>query len=573
METKKIAILRILQILEKYSDINHPLLQEKIAFYLEREYGIDLERKAISRNLNVLKDAGFDIISGRKGSYLSSRDFTDAEIRVLIDGVLSSRYIARNYSKELINKLCSLTNKYFRSHIKHMHSVNEWFKTDNQEVFYNIELIDEAIEKEKQISFDYNKYGIDKKMHLVHSHQVSPYQLVLQNQRYYLMARDERLMDIGFFRIDRITNMKISKAISAPVTSLERFRHGIDYKEISTALPYMFSDSPETIEFFAKDIIVDQIIDWFGTDIRINEVGDGIIKVVVKASPKAMLFWCLQYSGEVVVLSPRKLADAIERKILESYENYKQGGLGRRNDSINSDSRGSINYSIMDFLDINADECIDLLMKNIRKREYIAIPSWPSDYYYEYDINGMSVEKYHLYRFGLGQNKESQQSLHHKFNDLVGSLDRIALVYEKLGRTVEENAKVLSTTDNMVWNTYINFRVDDPMLEQCQTIFDKIEMREPIEDEERRKINAYKDSVRKDAELRLKDISSGSIAAYDVIIRAKRVCRLLSLGAPSFVVEEEKKLLAQAMVINAFAKAEKRRVDKSELMKEFMSMS
>ena len=62
-EPKKLALIRILQILKKYSDFDHPLLQETIARYLETDYGIVLERKAISRNLALLREAGYEITS------------------------------------------------------------------------------------------------------------------------------------------------------------------------------------------------------------------------------------------------------------------------------------------------------------------------------------------------------------------------------------------------------------------------------------------------------------------------------------------------------------------------------
>ena len=57
-EPKKLALLRILQILQKYSDCDHPLTQEDIALHLENDYGIEIERKAIGRNIALLKDAG-----------------------------------------------------------------------------------------------------------------------------------------------------------------------------------------------------------------------------------------------------------------------------------------------------------------------------------------------------------------------------------------------------------------------------------------------------------------------------------------------------------------------------------
>ena len=148
-EPKKLALIRIWQILKDYSDYDHPLTQEDIAVKLENEYGIVIERKAISRNISLLKEAGIDIESRRAGSYLERREFEDSELHMLIDGVLSSKHITAKHSKDIIERLCSLSNKYFRPNVKHIHSVNDWYKTDNQALFYNIELIDTAIEEGK----------------------------------------------------------------------------------------------------------------------------------------------------------------------------------------------------------------------------------------------------------------------------------------------------------------------------------------------------------------------------------------------------------------------------------------
>lgn len=92
-EPKKLALIRIWQILKEYSDCDHPLTQDDIARHLESDYGIVIERKAISRNISLLKEAGAEIESGRTGSYLERRDFEDSELKLLIDGVLCSKYI------------------------------------------------------------------------------------------------------------------------------------------------------------------------------------------------------------------------------------------------------------------------------------------------------------------------------------------------------------------------------------------------------------------------------------------------------------------------------------------------
>ena len=310
LEPKKLALLRILQILEQYSDIDHPLKQEDIARYLDRDFGIVIERKAIGRNILLLKDAGYDILSDRRGCYLVSREFEDSELRLLIDGVLASKHITAKHSKELIEKLCSLSNKYFRSHVKNIWSVNEWSKTDNQALFYNIEIVDAAIEQGKQIAFCYNKYGADKKLHKTSDQRVTPYQMILRNQRYYLIACNEKWKNLGHYRLDRITDIRLTDEPATPLRSLPGHESGIDYKEYATSLPYMFTDKPESVEFLADPAIIDQIVDWFGDNARIEQSGDKL-KVYVKASPMAMEYWAMQYLNFVEILSPISLRSRI----------------------------------------------------------------------------------------------------------------------------------------------------------------------------------------------------------------------------------------------------------------------
>ena len=110
---------------------------------------------------------------------------------------------------ELIEKLCAQSNKYFKKHVKNIYSVQDWNKTENVAVFYNIEIIDEAINGERQIKFDYNKYGADKKFHRTSKQPLSPYQMILHNQRYYLMGYNEKWQEMRYYRMDRITNIEI----------------------------------------------------------------------------------------------------------------------------------------------------------------------------------------------------------------------------------------------------------------------------------------------------------------------------------------------------------------------------
>ena len=177
-ENKKLALLRILEILQENTDCDHMLTHSEIAEKLLSEYGIEIERKAVGRNISLLLEADYDIVTTKRGVYLNERKYEPSEIRLLIDGVLSSRHVSLRHSRDLIEKLANEENKYFRKNIKHIYSVNDFNKSDNTEVFYSIDIVHEAIEKGKMVEYNYNKYDADKKLHKTSFQRISPFQLI-----------------------------------------------------------------------------------------------------------------------------------------------------------------------------------------------------------------------------------------------------------------------------------------------------------------------------------------------------------------------------------------------------------
>ena len=323
LEAKKLALLRILQILHKFSDLQHPLTQEKIAYYLDSEYGIVIERKAISRNISLLMDADVEIGHCRDGYYLETREFEDTELKLLVDSVLCNQNITAKHSADLIEKLCKLSNKYFRSHVKNVYAVKDWNKSDNSALFFNIEIIDMAINEGKQVQYDYNKYGKDKKLHKSSFQRATPYQLILHNQRYYLMGYSEYWGNMIFHRLDRITNIKIYDAPAYPLKKVPGYESGIDYKKISTTMPYLHSDKPERVEMLADAWVIDQVIDWFGKDLAVCETDDPE-KIIISlwANPYAMSLWALQYVNYIEVISPAHLRTKIREFLKSGLDKY-----------------------------------------------------------------------------------------------------------------------------------------------------------------------------------------------------------------------------------------------------------
>ena len=323
-ESKKTLIFRIYQILEEYSDFEHPLTHQDIIEKLDRDYGIECERKAVGRNIACLKEMGFHIESSKECSYLASRKLENAELRLLIDSVLASRNVNPTHSKQLIDKLISIGGHNFKSHVKHVYSVKDWGKSDNKDFFYNIDVIDEAIENGKKIHFFYNKVGLDKALHPSLEHKGSPYQMLLHNQRYYLMMFDEVFDQVGYYRLDKITNITILDEDAKPLKQNKGFEKGINYKEISTALPYMYNDKPIPVTIKCRNYMMDTISDWFGTDFVVNRVDDAHFTATIKASEKAMLYWVLQYNYKVEVISPESLRQKVIESLQKTLDKYEK---------------------------------------------------------------------------------------------------------------------------------------------------------------------------------------------------------------------------------------------------------
>ncbi len=128
--SKKLLIFDLLDILKRYTDENHRLSQQEISHILEWEYGVHADRKTIKRNLMDLIDAGYDLEysesirinhQGEEESLLTdwylNREFTNSELRLLIDGLLFSRHIPYAQRQQLIGKLEGLSSRYFRSNM------------------------------------------------------------------------------------------------------------------------------------------------------------------------------------------------------------------------------------------------------------------------------------------------------------------------------------------------------------------------------------------------------------------------------------------------------------------------
>lgn len=345
-QPKKMLIVNILRILNKYTDENHRLSQKEIVDILKNEYDMTVDRKAVKRNLMNLIDFGYEIEYSEavrmvpnketgelEESYVLSdfylvRDFTDSELRLLIDSLLFSTHIPYIQCRELISKLEGLSNRYFRSHVKHIQTLPEP-SLQSKQLFYTIEVLDEAIDRRRQVSFTYNSYGADKRLHPrkddrgeIREYIVNPYQIAASNGRYYLICNYDKYDNVANYRLDRITNIKLLPTPVKPIDKVKGLENGFDLPKHMAEHIYMFSGESGTVIFRAKKYLLNDIIDWFGGGVTFFDETDEDISVRVRVNYAAMRRWGLQYALHAKILFPELLATQVKNDIIESMKNY-----------------------------------------------------------------------------------------------------------------------------------------------------------------------------------------------------------------------------------------------------------
>ena len=338
---KKMLIMNILDILRRCTDENHRLSQKEIIKMLESEYSMKADRKAIKRNLMNLIDFGYNIEfsesvrvnkNGEEETICSDwflvKDFDDAELRLLIDSLLFSKHIPYSQCKELIGKLESLSNKYFKSKVGHIRNMPETMP-ENRQLFFTIEVLDEAIGKNRQVSFFYNEYGIDKKMHPrknsdgnIREYIINPYQIVATNGRYYLICNYDYSDSLSNYRLDRITGIRLLETKAKDKKLVKGLENGLDLPKHMAEHIYMFAGESVRVKFRAERDIVSEIIDWFGMGAAFSEVTERDVVVSVKVNEKAFYFWALQYGLYIEVIEPTKLREEIKNAAAEIAKKY-----------------------------------------------------------------------------------------------------------------------------------------------------------------------------------------------------------------------------------------------------------
>ena len=169
---RKMKLLEVMRILERETDAEHALTANRIAARLEEKGFPHADRKGIYDDINVLncflKPGGGGGCKRPRiekdeitfGYYLDNRPFSVADLKLIIDALLSSRFLSEAKTMELVGALESLCSVHQAKGLKRQIIVANRVKNMNANVLNNADHIHAAIDRDVCIRFRYFDYGV-----------------------------------------------------------------------------------------------------------------------------------------------------------------------------------------------------------------------------------------------------------------------------------------------------------------------------------------------------------------------------------------------------------------------------
>ena len=362
---QKLKPYLVLQYLLKYSDENNTKSAFDIIGYLE-ECGLCAERRSVYRDIedinrislmleeetdlddvdmmfaeaeesgdeeavNDLKLILYD--KNKKGFYVRQRKYDLNDIRLLAECVYSAKFIAEGQAKRLVDVVCEFVSEPQAQRIRHNAFLTDRVKTDNRGVLNNIAAINEAMSTNidgqphtpEKITFKYLTYSIGDMRQQIErrkgaSYTVSPFQLLINDGNYYLLAFDEQRQDMRTYRVDRMKDIRFTGEARDGAEAFE----AIDLKTYTKRVFSMYGGEQKLVEIRFINPLLDAVVDRFGTkDVQYAKVDEKHFSVTAKVEISDQFFgWLLGFGKKAKLLYPDDVIDqfrAYMDKIREMY--------------------------------------------------------------------------------------------------------------------------------------------------------------------------------------------------------------------------------------------------------------
>jgi len=351
-ENSRLLPLRILQILRKHSDAEHPMAQKDIQTLLETEYGMTVDRGSVRRCIHELMQADDVPIEGKERVYAYRNsvtkdsetgvqysdlyymhDFDPAELHMLMDGVLFSRNIPAGQRENLLNRLSALGGKYFHSYMNYIRGAMPEMPEIPQ-LFLNMEILDEAIRTRKQVRVEYGYLGTDFRLEPAWDRKegepfwmiINPYRLVALDGRYFLICNYDKYETLAIYRVDRMIQCELLETPTKTAREVKGLETAPNTAAFVQSNAFMGYGKSGNVVFRIPREKAYEAIDFFGKTVsfRDDPRDPESLLCSVYANHYSMKAWAMQNAGMVRVLSPDSLAQEIREALENGIQKYRE---------------------------------------------------------------------------------------------------------------------------------------------------------------------------------------------------------------------------------------------------------
>lgn len=325
LSRQKQKLLLLEQLFNKRTDEDHALTGNQLIEILGNQ-GIKAERKTIYDDIATLCDSGLNLEvtkSGHSNAYfLADRLFQDEELFLLADAVSSSKFLTIKKSNELIKKLQALTSDYKAKQLRRSIYVDNRTKAFNECIYYTINTVQEGIFNDKNITFNYYEYSVEKKKQLKHGgelYSVSPFQLIWENDNYYLACYCFKHGKICRYRVDRMANVSVTNEKRRKLTKEE----DAELKN-QRSVYSMYGGEEQSLQIQFHNSLINVVIDRFGERIicHQNSKDTFYINVDVQISP-TFWGWLFQFGTKAKILGPSQAVAMAKDEVKKLNNLYK----------------------------------------------------------------------------------------------------------------------------------------------------------------------------------------------------------------------------------------------------------
>lgn len=341
----------IIRVLKENSSKEKPITQKEIIKNLKKLYGEEnVSEKSVRRSLVQLRQLDenfgdkkcveyreYDVGKGDKvrtmhTDYYYINTLSDSELKFLIDSVMYSKILDKETALDLAKRIQGLSGKYLKDSTRYVsNNFGELRYNLDIDVLKNVEVISEAIDRNKFISFDWNVYDVEGVIYTARfkgNRVMKPLYIIMDSGRYYLHMRYENSSNIYTYSVDLMNNINIVGDMADDGLGNGNLPPYFIRAQYALRHPYMMGGEINRYKLRVNTEYFSRLVDSFSYEIMIlpGTQTETTVDVLVPSSKSGMKYWLLQ-NYEVAELigdtdSNKELRNELREAVEALYSKY-----------------------------------------------------------------------------------------------------------------------------------------------------------------------------------------------------------------------------------------------------------